>query len=66
MDLETIGALLGHKTLGMTSRYAHLSDDYKLRAVGCLDNILTKAQNQAQMPYRSRVKTMSLSQFFVK
>jgi integrase len=33
VDLRTVGALLGHKTLAMTMRYSHLSADHLRRAV---------------------------------
>jgi integrase len=38
VDLYTIGELLGHKTLTMTRRYAHLLPDHLKRAVAMLDN----------------------------
>lgn len=60
-DLEDIGALLGHKTLAMTGRYAHLSPEYMKKAVECL-NVGTKL---AQENLRRKNKTMDLSQFFV-
>jgi integrase len=39
IDLTTIQELLGHKTLTMTLRYAHLAPSHKVRAVDVLDNI---------------------------
>jgi Site-specific recombinase XerD len=36
VDLTTIQELLGHKTLTMTLRYAHLSPGHKVKAVGAL------------------------------
>jgi site-specific recombinase XerD len=37
VDLITIKELLGHKSLTMTLRYAHLAPSYKIKAVDMLD-----------------------------
>jgi integrase len=37
VDIKTIQEILGHRTLAMTMRYAHLSPDHKLRAIRVLD-----------------------------
>lgn len=37
VDLRTLQEILGHKTLAMTLRYAHLSPEHRLRAVRHLD-----------------------------
>jgi len=37
VDLMTIKELLGHRTLTMTLRYAHLAPGHKVKAVGMLD-----------------------------
>lgn len=38
VDLTTIRELLGHKTLTMTLRYAHLAPSHKVKAVNILDD----------------------------
>jgi|TARA_B100000959_G_scaffold65628_1_gene69741 integrase len=38
VDLPTLKELLGHKTLAMTLRYAHLAPSHKQKAVELLDN----------------------------
>ena len=47
VDLITVKELLGHKTINMTLRYAHLSPDHKRHAINCLrffdgHNLVTK------------------------
>ena len=37
--------LLGHKTLSMTTRYAHLSQEHKKKAVNLLNGLTTSAEN---------------------
>jgi integrase len=41
-DLYTVSKILGHKTLRMTERYAHLSPEYMAKAAGTLDGIMGK------------------------
>jgi site-specific recombinase XerD len=38
VDLPTVQALLGHKTIAMTLRYTHVFSDHKQRAVSALEH----------------------------
>lgn len=42
VDLTTAKELLGHKTLAMTLRYAHLAPAHKVQAVDILDNAINE------------------------
>ncbi len=42
IDIKSVQELLGHKTLAMTLRYAHLAPAHKVKAVDVLDQVLNK------------------------
>ena len=46
VDISTVRELLGHKSLKMTMRYAHLAPGHKRKAVITLDKLLTKPQEE--------------------
>lgn len=42
VDLRTVQELMGHKSIAMTIRYAHLSPDHKRAAISALENRLSE------------------------
>jgi integrase len=58
VDLMTVKELLGHKSLTMVERYAHLSIDHKKRAVETLDNSLS---NDTHLAHPQLVKEINLN-----
>jgi site-specific recombinase XerD len=56
VDLRTVADLMGHKTIQMTMRYAHLAPDHRASAVERLvtAQVVTKlATNDIMTPVRS-------------
>ena len=57
VDLLTISELMGHKTMQMTMRYAHLAQEHNLEAVDCLYLPKTRSrekQNEVKQPLGSQ------------
>jgi integrase len=48
VDITTVKELLGHKSLFMTMRYAHLAPAHKVNAVNILDSKLTEGEGYSQ------------------
>ena len=51
VDITTVSRLLGHKSLKMTLRYAHLAPAHMAKAVDILDCTLTGQESQAKGTY---------------
>jgi hypothetical protein len=49
VNIMTVKELLGHKTLAMTLRYAHLAPAHKVKALEMLDLQLNDLKSTAQL-----------------
>ncbi len=47
-SLKDVQELLGHKTMTMTLRYAHLTQEHKRKAVNLLNGLTTPQKNDGQ------------------
>ena len=45
-DLKDVQELLGHKSMSMTLRYAHLSQEHKKKAVNLLNGLTALSRNR--------------------
>ena len=53
-DLPTIQAVLGHKTLAMTERYSHLTNQHIKNAIGRLQDAMNPAKSNVIIPMSGR------------
>jgi integrase len=55
VDITTVSKLLGHKSLKMTLRYAHLAPSHLVKAVDILDNTLNEKMISTKLAQKERV-----------
>ncbi len=59
-DLKDVQELLGHKSMSMTLRYSHLSQEHKKRAVNLLNGITALSQNRLDVTNDADLKDSEL------
>ena len=60
IDITTVSRLLGHKSLTMTLRYAHLAPSHLANAVSVLDSALNKNE-VTQKVHNSNIKEQTVN-----
>ena len=61
VDITTVSRLIGHKSLKMTLRYAHLAPSHMQKAVDILDNTLTGNLSTIQSTIQSPKKELTIN-----
>lgn len=69
IDITTVKELLGHKTLTMTLRYAHLATSHKVKAMEVLDNAISETRakpcnDSKKINYTKTIQSMTLKVLF--
>ncbi len=61
-DLKDVQELLGHKSMSMTLRYSHLSQEHKKKAVNLLNGLTTLSRNRHDVKNDAILKDSGLQE----
>jgi hypothetical protein len=61
-DLKDVQELLGHKSMSMTLRYSHLSQEHKKKAVNLLNGLTALSQNRHDVTNDADLKDSGLQE----